>query len=232
MLLPPRWRRKQFDNRLRTIREGLTNGLWTFQKEESCLRARAALGQLRDGSDTGGPGILQHTLSLETLDAHPPHVHPPVAIRQSCSLLDYSARVARSSQHASNRRRLVVGVIAALTVAAGLFVHHYGTGIRGDVAGDALYAALIYFLFVVLLPRNAPSLPAALAIIFCTAIEFLQLTAIPASVTAVFAPAALVLGTGFEQRDLLVYAFAVIFVMLVDIAISRISRARARLHSR
>lgn len=232
MLLPPRWRREQFNYRLRAVRDRLANSLWTFQKEKSCLGARAALSQLRDGSDTWGPGILQHALSLETPEAHPPHVHPPVAIRQSCSLLNYSAGVARSPQHSSARRRLAVAVAAALTITAGLLVHRLGSGIQGDIAGDALYGALIYFIFVLLLPRHARSLPAALAIMFCTAIEFLQLTALPSTVTAIFPPAALMFGTGFNQRDLLVYAFAVICVMLLDIAISRIVRPRARSQKR
>lgn len=119
-----------------------------------------------------------------------------------------------------------------LTIAAGLVVHRFGSGIPGDVAGDALYSALIYLVFVFLLPRQAQSLPAALAIIFCTAIEFLQLTELPSTVAAIFPPAALVLGAGFDQRDLLVYAFAVIGVMLLDIMISRMLRSRRRSQKR
>ena len=128
--------------------------------------------------------------------------------------------------HSAVRRRLVVVTGAVLTIAAGLLVHSFGSGVAGDVAGDALYAVLIYLLFVFLLPRHARSLPAALAIMFCTAIELLQLTDIPATITSMFAPAALVLGAGFDQRDLLVYAFAVIGVLLVDVAISRSLRSR------
>ncbi|KDA06091.1 hypothetical protein DC31_12800 [Microbacterium sp. CH12i] len=131
----------------------------------------------------------------------------------------------------SSRRRLAVAVLAVVTVAAGLIVHRLGTGILGDIAGDALYAVLIYLIFVFLLPRSARSLPAALAIIFCTAIEFLQLTDVPSKLTGMFPPAALVFGAGFDQRDLLVYAFAVIGAMLVDAAISRALQSTPVRHS-
>ncbi|MGY1552325.1 ribosomal maturation YjgA family protein [Microbacterium sp. A588] len=127
----------------------------------------------------------------------------------------------------STPRRLIVATLAVLTVAVGLIVHELGSGIPGDIAGDALYGVLIYLLFVFLIPRGARSLPAALAIIFCTGIEFLQLTDIPARAAAAFPPAVLVLGAGFDQRDLLVYAFAIIGAMIVDVAISRAMRRRS-----
>lgn len=124
-------------------------------------------------------------------------------------------------------RRLVVAVLAALTIAAGLIVHTIGSGIPGDIAGDALYAVLIYLIFVLLIPRSARTLPAALAIIFCTGIEFVQLTEIASRVAAAFPPAVLVLGASFDQRDLLVYAFAITGAMLLDAMISRALRMRA-----
>lgn len=132
------------------------------------------------------------------------------------------------AQRSSVRRRLAVAAIAVLTTAVGLVVHRFGTGIQGDIAGDALYAVLIYLIFVFLLPRRARSLPAAFAIIFCTAIEFLQLTGLPSKLTVIFPPAVLVFGAGFDQRDLLVYAFAVIGAMLLDMVISRLARRSIR----
>lgn len=131
-----------------------------------------------------------------------------------------------AAQRSSTRRRLVVALLAALTLAAGLIAHQVATGILGDIVSDALYAVLIYLLFVFLLPRQARSLPAALAIIFCTGIELLQLTEIPGQVAETFPPAVLVLGAGFDQRDILVYAFAVICAMVLDIAISSMRRRR------
>ena len=107
---------------------------------------------------------------------------------------------------------------------AGLLVHRYGSGEIGDIAGDALYAVLVYLLFAVLLARSSRTLPAALAIIFCTAIEFLQLTDLPQTLALAFPPSALVLGSGFAQRDLLVYPASILLALLVDAALSRGAR--------
>ncbi|WP_229718312.1 ribosomal maturation YjgA family protein [Microbacterium aerolatum] len=131
------------------------------------------------------------------------------------------------SHRSAARRRIVLAVLAAVTVAGGLCVHRFGSGDLGDMAGDALYAALVYLVFAFLLPRRARSLCAALAIIVCTVIEFLQLTDVPATLAELFPPAALVLGAHFDRRDLLVYAFAVVCAMLLDVVVSRALRRRA-----
>ncbi|WP_243232625.1 DUF2809 domain-containing protein [Microbacterium sp. CIAB417] len=125
------------------------------------------------------------------------------------------------------RRRVVLACVAATTIAAGLVVHRFGSGIPGDVAGDALYAVLVYVLLALVSPRSPRRLIAALALIACAAVELLQLTDFPRDVAAAFPPAALVLGAGFDQRDLLVYAAAVVAAMLVDVAISRAARRRS-----
>lgn len=104
---------------------------------------------------------------------------------------------------------------------AGLLVHRFVSGDIGDIAGDALYAVLIYLLFAILLVRSSRTLPAALAIIFCTAIEFLQLTDLPRIFALAFPPSALVLGSGFAQRDLLVYPASVLIALIIDAAVSR-----------
>lgn len=135
------------------------------------------------------------------------------------------------SQRSAARRRIALAILAAVIVAGGLCVHRFGSGDIGDVAGDALYAALVYLLFAFLLPRRARSLCAALAIVFCSAIELLQLTEAPARVAQLFPPAALVLGAHFDRRDLLVYAFAVVFTMLLDVVVSRGLRRRAALQA-
>jgi len=113
-----------------------------------------------------------------------------------------------------------------LTIAAGLIVHLRVPGIAGDIAGDALYAVLIYLLIVLVLPRVSRRIVAALALLFCIGIELLQLTAVPATVNQAFPPAALVLGRGFDQRDLLVYVVAVMIVLIVDASIARAVRRR------
>lgn len=111
-------------------------------------------------------------------------------------------------------------------IATGLIVHFRMRGPAGDIIGDALYAVMIYLLAVVLLPRTSRRILAALALALCFGIELLQLTALPASVNGAFPPAALVLGHGFDQRDLLVYLVAVLVVLIVDAAITRSLRRR------
>lgn len=127
----------------------------------------------------------------------------------------------------AHRRRIALAILAAIVLCAGLAVHRLGSGDAGDIAGDALYAVLAYLLIALVLARRPRSLVAALAIILCTSVELLQLTELPGDAAAAFSPAALVLGRGFDQRDLLVYAFAIVLVMLADVAISRtIARGR------
>lgn len=122
------------------------------------------------------------------------------------------------------RRRLLLSGIAVLVVVGGLWVHRLGTGTAGDVAGDALYAVLVYLLFAILLARSPRTLPAALAIIFCTAVEFLQLTDLPHTWAQALPALALVFGSGFDQRDLLVYPASVLVVLIIDVAVSRLAR--------
>ncbi|WP_460782258.1 ribosomal maturation YjgA family protein [Microbacterium shaanxiense] len=126
------------------------------------------------------------------------------------------------------RRRTALVALAVAVLVAGLLVHRFGSGDIGDIAGDALYAVLVYLLFAIVLTRSARSLPAALAIIFCTAVEFLQLTELPRTWALAFPPSALVLGSGFAQRDLLVYPASVLLAMIVDVAVSRRARRRRR----
>lgn len=108
----------------------------------------------------------------------------------------------------------------------GLVVHESVSGDIGDIGGDALYAALIYLLIVAVFPRCSRRIVAALALLLCFGIELLQLTSIPETVNQAFPPAALVLGHGFDQRDLLVYIAAVLIVLVIDATISRSTRRR------
>jgi hypothetical protein len=135
--------------------------------------------------------------------------------------------VSSAAQRSTTRRRIAVGSAAALTIAAGLLVHRYGSGDSGDILGDALYATLVYLLLALLAPRSPRRFIGALALIACAVVEFLQLTGIPREVATAFPPAALVLGAGFDQRDLLVYAAAVVITMTIDVAISRAARPRS-----
>lgn len=129
-------------------------------------------------------------------------------------------------------RRVALTTAAVIVLVAGLLVHRFGSGDAGDIAGDALYAVFVYLLFAILLARSSRTLPAALAIIFCTVIEFLQLTDLPRTWALAFPPSALVLGSGFAQRDLLVYPASVLLALIVDVAFSRGARRRRSLQGR
>ncbi|MDD7930627.1 DUF2809 domain-containing protein [Microbacterium sp. NM3R9] len=117
------------------------------------------------------------------------------------------------------RRRVAALIAAAVTVAAGLLVHRaLPDSAASDIAGDALYALLIYALAVGVAPRARVGVVAAAAIGWCVAVELLQLTGIPERAGAVFPPAMLVLGTAFDPRDLAVYAVTVVAAAGADAA--------------
>ncbi|MFT4295375.1 MAG: DUF2809 domain-containing protein [Micropruina sp.] len=117
----------------------------------------------------------------------------------------------------SPRRRLIAAGLAVVTVLAGLAVRFaLPSGEASDVAGDALYAVLIYLAVVFLVPRVRPAAVAAIAGSLCVAIELFQLTGLPHAWASGFPPIALVLGTGFDVRDIVVYVVAVAVVGLID----------------
>lgn len=115
------------------------------------------------------------------------------------------------------RRRLVAAAAALATIVAGLGVHRFAPdGAAGDIAGDVLYALLVYLLAVVIVPRRAVWLPAVLAWAWCTAVELFQLTGLPLAWGDGFWPIMLVLGTVFDARDLVVYTVTVLAAATAD----------------
>lgn len=119
------------------------------------------------------------------------------------------------------RRRVILAVLAAVTVTIGLVVHRGVSGTFGDIAGDALHAVLIYLLVALIAPRTRRPVVAVIAFAVCSGIELLQLTALPREWAAVFPPIRLVLGSGFDARDIVVYAAAVAAASVIDIAVTR-----------
>jgi ABC-type uncharacterized transport system permease subunit len=126
----------------------------------------------------------------------------------------------------SRSRRISAGVAAIAVVGAGLLVHARVGGDIGDILGDALYAVLIYLLITCALPRLPIGWVAAAAIVVCSSIELLQLTSMPRDGAELFPPIALVLGSGFDPRDLVVYAGAVAVVALIDGTVRSLARRR------
>ncbi|PPF83100.1 DUF2809 domain-containing protein [Pseudoclavibacter sp. RFBJ3] len=126
------------------------------------------------------------------------------------------------------RRRVAAAVLLAATVALGLAVHYaLPDGEFGDIVGAGLYTVAVYLGVVLLAPRARASTAFALAVAWSFAVELLQLTELPARANEAFAPARLVLGSGFEVRDLLVYALGGGLMLGADLAVTRI-RARRR----
>ncbi|WP_328905208.1 DUF2809 domain-containing protein [Streptomyces sp. NBC_00234] len=103
------------------------------------------------------------------------------------------------------RVRLVAAGAAVLTVAAGLGVRAVAGGDVAKYAGDALYTVLIHVLVVLIAPRVSPRVAAGTALAFSWAVEFAQLTGLPAELSARSTAARLVLGSTFNAPDLLWY---------------------------
>lgn len=128
----------------------------------------------------------------------------------------------RSSPAAGTlRRRIVLACLAVVTLGSGLLVHRIVGGPIGDVVGDALYAVLIYLLAAFALPRAPAARPALIALAFCSAIELFQLTGLPQTWASAFPPSALVFGSGFDVRDIIVYALAISAVAVADALLAK-----------
>ena len=114
-----------------------------------------------------------------------------------------------------------------MTVVAGLLVHLVlPASTVTDVAGDALYTVAVYAGSVLLFPALPPRLVALLAGAWSVAVELFQATGIPIELARRFPPIALVLGTGFHPRDLVVYVMAAAAAWAVDVTLTRWARRR------
>lgn len=119
----------------------------------------------------------------------------------------------------TRRRTAALGVLVVVIAAGLLVARGLPSSVFTDIAGDALYAVAAYTGLVLLLPRR-PRAPLALAAAgWCVAVELLQLTGLPVALAERVPPIALVLGTGFDPRDLVVYVLAVIAAVSIDRAV-------------
>lgn len=119
------------------------------------------------------------------------------------------------------RRRVALAVAAVAVVLTGLTVHALAVGWAGAFAGDALYAVLIVLLVALLAPRAPSALVGAVAFTVCMAIELLQLTGIPARLSAAIPGAELVLGSTFQATDLIAYGVGAALAVVADLLIRR-----------
>ncbi len=124
-------------------------------------------------------------------------------------------------------RRTAAAIALAATIAAGLATRAAAVpDLLGDVAGDALYTVAVYAGVVLLAPRLRPVVVGAIAAGWSVAVELFQATGVPIALAAAFRPIALVLGTGFDARDLVVYVVAAVVVLLVDVGAGAARRTR------
>ena len=123
----------------------------------------------------------------------------------------------------TGRRRLWYLALAFVTIAAGLLVHLRGAALGAatrDVAGDALWAAMIMWLAGAAAPGARLAARCVAAYTLCVAVELGQLYhgAIVEVIRAT-EPGRLVLGSGFDPRDFGAYALGVAVAALLDAAI-------------
>jgi len=119
------------------------------------------------------------------------------------------------------RSRAVLVGVAAVVALAGITVARRADGPWVDPAGDALYAALVYVLVLLVAPRLSPWRAAGVATAFCTVVELAQLTGIPAGLVGHVPVLRYALGTTFNAVDLVVYAVAATLAALVDRTVAR-----------
>jgi hypothetical protein len=113
-------------------------------------------------------------------------------------------------------------VLAIATVIAGLTVHLHGTGLPAalrDILGDALWAAMIFWLVSLAAPTVTLSWRAFAALAICFAVELSQLLEHPV-LEAVRGSTLghLVIGSDFDARDLVAYGGGIVAAALLGVA--------------
>ena len=125
--------------------------------------------------------------------------------------------------------RLPYVALALGTIVLGLAIHEGGTALgtaARDVLGDALWAAMIVWWLGALAPSARLATRGSVALAICVAVELSQLLHTPALDAARRTTAGrLVLGTGFDPRDLVAYAAGVLAAVLFGRAALRRRRA-------
>ena len=127
--------------------------------------------------------------------------------------------------------RLAFVALAAGTIVLGLWVHRGGGALDAtarDVIGDALWATMMAWWVGAAAPSLALVRRSAVAFGICVVVELSQLIHTPAlDAIRRTLPGQLILGSGFDVRDLLAYAVGVCLAALLE-RFARGSRPAAR----
>jgi len=126
------------------------------------------------------------------------------------------------------RTRLVAVGAAVVTIGAGLGLRAVAAGDVAKYGGDMLYTVLLYALVVLAAPRVTPLTAATSALAVSLAVEFSQLTEVPAELSRNSAVARLVLGSTFNPPDLFWYAVGAAAGWLVHTAVGSSSSGKAK----
>ena len=118
------------------------------------------------------------------------------------------------------RRRTTFLALACATIAVGVVVHLRGAALGSvarDALGDALWAMMIAWWAGVLAPRARLAVRSTAAYAVCAAVEVSQLYHAPALDAArATTVGQLVLGSGFDPRDLAAYGAGVALAALLE----------------
>lgn len=117
-------------------------------------------------------------------------------------------------------RRRALTLATGGVVVLGLVVSR-GTGPAADLAGGALYAALVDLLCAFVRPGAAPRRVGLVALVVCVAVELAQLTGGPAALVDLWNPLHYALGTTFAAPDLLAYAAGAAVAAALDTVVGR-----------
>jgi hypothetical protein len=119
------------------------------------------------------------------------------------------------------RARLAAVVAVALILGLAFGIRALNDGRLEQYSGTALYASMIYAGIFVLWPSSTPVRAGTGAIGFCWAVEFFQLTGIPAALSARSLLARLALGVHFDWVDLAWYPVGVVPLVILHLLVTR-----------
>jgi hypothetical protein len=118
---------------------------------------------------------------------------------------------------------------AVVALAVAFTIRAIDDGAAEQYSGTALYASLVWTCVVFVRPRVGALTAGVIAVGFCWAMEFFQLTGVPATLSAQSRLARLVFGVQFDWTDIAWYPVGVIPLVAAHLVLR--SRQRSRRQS-